>query len=373
MSEVVPEVWVVSNFPPPVHGVSAFNQEIVKAMHERNLSVRVFPVGTRGSLAGVQRVSPTKAVEGVGDMIRFVGAALTARHSRDRAILYFTPSQGGAAVFRDEVVSAIGRRRFRRTVAHVHGCAWINVWKKGGRVAETMARVLANCDVVICLGKTYAREMRIVTGANCVGIDNGVAMPLATGPKNPPKECERIELVYLSNLMRAKGVWTAAFALRNLVRRGLQARLRYAGAWRDALEEAEFSYLFEDEIRAGSIEVMGFVSGESKVRLLDTAHFLLLPTMLLEGQPLSLVEGMARGVVPITTNQGGIGDILDFANSSRLSSSEYADPDSIADAVAALVSNAEQYCAASQSCLRRVQNGLTADACNRRVIDAIVS
>ena len=50
--------------------------------------------------------------------------------------------------------------------------------------------------------------------------------------------------------------------------------------------------------------------GERKTRLLGEAHALLFPTYHREGLPYALLEGMAAGLVPITTRVGAIPDVV---------------------------------------------------------------
>jgi hypothetical protein len=60
------EVWIVSNFPPPVHGVSAFNQEFCLALKRKNIRLRIFPIGTSGNFSQVETFAFSKVI---GDSI----------------------------------------------------------------------------------------------------------------------------------------------------------------------------------------------------------------------------------------------------------------------------------------------------------------
>jgi glycosyltransferase involved in cell wall biosynthesis len=69
----------------------------------------------------------------------------------------------------------------------------------------------------------------------------------------------------------------------------------------------------------GAIQFLGKVEGHRKEKALLEAHFLVLPTRYPhEGQPLVLIEAMSAGAVPVTTDQGGIPDLMSFAGSERL-------------------------------------------------------
>lgn len=355
------EVWIVSNAPPPVHGVSAFNAALRVRLDERGVPQRLFRVGTRGAFTGVERMSGPKLVRDAGAL-----AALTlacAREPAARSVIYFTPSQGGMAVLRDAAVARIARASRRRLVAHIHGCAWLTTWERGGWQARLMLDSLRACARIICLGETYARRMADATGLPCVGVNNGVVAPAITQTRAAPRPGECIELLYLSNFVRSKGLWTAAQGLRELRARHLPARLRCAGAWLREEDRAEFLREFEREIADGTLEVIGFASGEVKRRLFSESHFFILPTELAEGQPLSLIEAMASGLVPVTTRQGGIEDLFGFDDWEDLANSDHRNPAAVATTIATLAHHRQRYERLSSRCIDRYRQELTMDRC----------
>lgn len=219
----VAEIWIVSNLPPPVHGVAAFNAALLGELAARGIDCRTFSIGTRRDLRDVARVGVTKTVADAAAILR-LGVALAHARIADRmpAAIYITPCQGGAGVLRDLAITLVARGLGGRLVAHVHGCAWLAIRDRGGWQAQVMEAALRACDRTICLGPTFAGKLRTATGVACVGINNGVL----SSQRDPddvraPEPGTRIELLFLSNLYRAKGLWIAAGAVRALARRGI--------------------------------------------------------------------------------------------------------------------------------------------------------
>ncbi|WP_425557446.1 glycosyltransferase [Deinococcus aluminii] len=68
---------------------------------------------------------------------------------------------------------------------------------------------------------------------------------------------------------------------------------------------------------AGSVDLLGWVDAARSARLLEEADVLVLPSFF-EGQPLALIEGMARGVALVSTAVGGIPDLIEDGVSGRL-------------------------------------------------------
>src|SRR5256885_14024040 len=106
----VARIWIVSNLPPPVHGVSAFNAALVGELANRGIDCRTFSIGTRRDLRDVARVGVTKTIADAAVILRLGVALARARIAgRMPAAIYFTPRQGGAGVLRDLAIVRVAR------------------------------------------------------------------------------------------------------------------------------------------------------------------------------------------------------------------------------------------------------------------------
>jgi glycosyltransferase involved in cell wall biosynthesis len=207
----------------------------------------------------------------------------------------------------------------------------------------------------------------------CVGINNGVASSRRDPDEiRAPEPGTRIELLFLSNLYRAKGLWIAAEAVRVLTRLGTEARLRCAGEWLFDHERADFAVEFAAELAAGTIELVGFAGDAAKARLFASSHFFVLPIPGdVEGQPLALLEAMAHGVVPITTTAGGMVDIV--PDGSGLASSEHVNPERVAQRIAILSRDREAYARAAREVLAYQRAALTMVRCTDEVVRTLLT
>jgi glycosyltransferase involved in cell wall biosynthesis len=371
----VAEIWIVSNFPPPVHGVAAFNAALLEELASRGIDCRTFSVGTRGDLREVARVGVTKAIGDAAAIVRLGLALARARVAgRMPAAIYFTPCQGGAGVLRDLAIARVARGFGGRLVAHIHGCAWLALWERGGWQAQVMEAALRACDRTLCLGPTFAAKLSTATGVACVGVNNGVVSSRRDpADVHAPESGSRIELLFLSNLYRAKGLWIAAAAARALARRGIDVRLRCAGAWLFDQERADFVVEFAAELAAGAIELVGFADQVAKARLFASSHFFVLPIPGdVEGQPLALLEAMAHGVVPITTTAGGMVDVFP-ERGAGLASSEHVDPERVAHRIVALSRDPEAYARAAREVLAHQRAALTMTRCTDDVVRTLLA
>jgi glycosyltransferase involved in cell wall biosynthesis len=122
----------------------------------------------------------------------------------------------------------------------------------------------------------------------------------------------------------------------------------------------------------GAIQFLGKVDGQHKEKALLDAHVLVLPTRYPhEGQPLVLIEAMSAGAVPVTTDQGGIPDLMSFAGSERLVSPSHENGRGIARTIEALIREPREYEALSARCLERFRSHLTMDRCVTEILAVV--
>lgn len=363
-------VSIVSNLPPPVHGVSVFNELLVGELDRAGVPYRFYRVGSIESGSNLGGFGFKKLIRDAGVLLRVVFDAIRGPRGTSR-VLYFTPSQGGPGVYRDFLVGAIGRLLFQRVVTHIHGCGWITIREQSGFRGRIMLNALRASDAVICLGQGFSHRMKEHTRLNCVPVNNGAPAVEGGSGKRLPIEGP-IALLFLGNFLPAKGLQIAARATRILLSRRCFIVLRCAGSWRQKGDERDFVERFRPELHEGSIEILGPVSRARKEELLRAAHFMLLPTTYaLEGQPLALLEALSCGVVPMTTDQGGISDLMTFPGSERLISREYLSPEDLASAIEAFIRNPEEFAVASQACHSHFERHLTFEACSQRVLSIL--
>jgi len=144
--------------------------------------------------------------------------------------------------------------------------------------------------------------------------ENGVEDEIFAAEEEIKQKIERykiddtIRIVYLSNLLESKGILDLFEAVTIVRGQGKKIHLDVAGAIEPAIEDRVNAYLKE---LGNTVTYHGVVEGEKKRELLLNNYIFCLPTYYSnEGQPISILEAMANGCVIVTTDHGGIGDIV---------------------------------------------------------------
>jgi len=111
---------------------------------------------------------------------------------------------------------------------------------------------------------------------------------------------KKIKILFLSRLLREKGVFETVDAFLKLSKKFDNIELTIAGDGKDLLE------LKETVKDSKNIIVTGYVEGQEKIDLFNENHIYCFPTFYGEGLPISILEAMTFGMPVITTNMGGL-------------------------------------------------------------------
>ena len=120
-----------------------------------------------------------------------------------------------------------------------------------------------------------------------------------------PAQRPNLTLGYLGRIEPNKGMTELLEALKICKAEGIKFKVIFAGK-----EQTEGEYLPKFEEALGEdFEYCGLVSGETKREFLDSLDVFVMPTYF-EGLPMSLLETMSYGAVPVVTKVGSIPTVV---------------------------------------------------------------
>jgi glycosyltransferase involved in cell wall biosynthesis len=132
------------------------------------------------------------------------------------------------------------------------------------------------------------------------------------------KDTNKINLVYLSNIMSSKGIFELIEAFEELSRKYDNIYLNIAGGYisDEYMSIDEVKEKFEKAISQNDrIKYLGKTFGEDKVRLLQSSDIFVLPSYYKsEAFPISIIEAMACENAIVTTNYKYLPEIVDRNN-----------------------------------------------------------
>lgn len=350
-----PRFLLVGTRAPPINGQSIAFGMLLQGFVSTNTAVDVIDISERTG-----RRDRDFSFARVVQVLRL--AISVWRACRSARLAYLTIAQSRWGFIRDALLIWTASLARRPIVLHLHG----------GNYAGFFASEIPLLRVVI--RKTLRRAARIIVlsgalrhdfeflGADRAGsirvVPNGCPVPLRPPRKAP---LEKVQLLYLSNLLLQKGYLDCIDALVEVRRRlpGWNIKLVLAGSF--MLGEDEYATPLEMEralrkhIRylglEDGVEIAGVIDGDRKDVLLRDSDIFVLPTYYRnEGQPISLLEAMASGLPSIVTAWRGIAEIVTHEVNGLIVPSQ--DALAIADAVVRLCENPSLYEALSVASTR---------------------
>lgn len=217
------------------------------------------------------------------------------------AVVHYSFPLSTASVLRDPLFMWMVRRRGMRMMVHVHGGLFLTAKKIPWLQMRILKRVFAMSVPFIALSDGEVQVIRERFGAKDVSsLPNCVDLHGAESFQREVSH-EVLNIGYLGRIAETKGMGYLLAACGHLKRENVPFTLYLAGK-----EEREGEYLPRFErLLDDRLKYAGVVSGKEKTDFLKLLDIFVLPSYF-EGLPMSLLECMSFGVVPLTTAVGSI-------------------------------------------------------------------
>jgi glycosyltransferase involved in cell wall biosynthesis len=235
-----------------------------------------------------------KPVAKLARLIRSGGYSLIHTHT-PRAALLGRPASLLAGVpmvhhAHSQTATEVGSRVLSRFNAVVE---WLSLWRAAGVicVSESICRYLREHG--------YARRRLWL-------VPNGVPLAESLPPRTPPAGEWTVGTVAL--FRPRKGVEVLLEAISRLRSQGLPARLRAVGRFQSPEYEREILIRTEQLGLAGAVDWVGF--RQDVAAELAQIDIFVLPSLIAEAMPMSILEAMAAGTPVVGSRVDGVTDLV---------------------------------------------------------------
>jgi glycosyltransferase involved in cell wall biosynthesis len=266
-----------------------------------------------------------------------------------------------ASVARKAALLWVARAVRVPVVLHVHTGDFGVFYDRMPRpVRWCIRRTLGRASAVVALGQLLARRLQhIAPNAQIIAIPNGIRI---VGRSRRAGGNEPVHVVFLGEIGARKGAFRLLDAWSKLVTDGSNlapARLTIAGDGDVDRARAVVARLHLAE----SVQVHSWLSPAEVADLLGTAHVLALPSRS-EGQPMAVLEAMARGLCVVASTVDGIPELIEDGASGVLVAPN--DVDALATALRTVINDHELRDRLGDAALDRARQTFDLDVIWRR-------
>ena len=222
------------------------------------------------------------------------------------ALVHINLPMNPMGIVRDYLLFLITRIQNKKVILHIHGGRLLMIPAKNLLLRKIIKYLLNYSDKVVVLSAIEKEILLTNYGfANADFLENAVdTSTIAFWPFSDAEDGRVVKptILYLARIIESKGIDDVIVALKELSTLN-KFRFILCGSGDNAVEvAAQFrTFLPEDDF-----EFRGAVAGKEKWDIIYRADIFLLPSRHSEGLPMSLLETMAAGKVPVVTDEASM-------------------------------------------------------------------
>jgi glycosyltransferase involved in cell wall biosynthesis len=306
----------IGPFPPPIHGMSLANKMLRDGLKNKGHNVETIDTNTEkvfGNQSQRGRFSSRRFFTSSFQILKGITKIIFGRNFN---VIYINPSQSVWGYLKYTPFIFASSLRGIPVFIHIHGGYFRTMYNKTtGWKRLLIDQSLKRLSGAIVLGNSLRCLFEGLLPEDKIYVcPNGVEDEIFASEEEVQDKTSRWEndgtlrILYLSNLMKDKGILDLFQAAAILKSKGTTFHMDIAGAIEPEIKEEVERHL---ENLKSEATYHGVVTGERKKHLLRKNYVFCLPTYYpIEGQPISILEAMANGCGIVTTDLGGIKDIV---------------------------------------------------------------
>lgn len=306
-------VLFVTPLPPPIHGSSIVSEFIKNSkLIKDEMDCQYVNLSTSRSVSEIGKFHIAKLFRFVMSYLVVLWKLLTHRYD----LVYLAITVGGVGFLKDCPFVLMAKLFCKKVVVHHHNKGMSKYVDK--MPYKVLYRLVYNKVKVILLSWNLFDDISTIVNKDDILICPNGLPPLAWNVLR--KEDKKVpNILFLSNLIESKGVFVLLDACRIMMRENLKFSVTFVGGEskminRDVLEKA----MKDRGLTSGcgiEMEYVGPKYGKDKEYYWNNADIFVLPTCYeCECFPLVVIEAMQHKLSVVSTDEGGIVDIVDNWN-----------------------------------------------------------
>lgn len=365
-----------------VNGQSMMFQLLIDEVYHRNIKIIVVDIGV-SAFSNKNRVSGKFSILKALDYTIILTKLFFILLFNQKQTVYVTTAQSKVGFIRDYFIILFARFFNCKIIAHQFGANYIGFYNSQSpflqkKIKETLSKV----DKLVVEGDYTKAQFSFLPDYESIvySLPNGLPEKVDSSKIESKRldVTQPIKMFYLSNLIESKGFWDVLEAVNLLTNvEKINVEVVFAGKFLDAVDDQKFqnadeakktffSYIEKNNLQKKVLYFEGLYS-KAKAEEFKQSHFFLLPSYYInEGQPVSVLEALAYGCVPIVTEYRLIPSMVNEKNGFFVNPKS---PLEIVTIIKNLSRNPDLYATYSQSAIDYYLNNFTADKYTEKLIN----
>ncbi|WP_288428169.1 glycosyltransferase family 4 protein [uncultured Spirosoma sp.] len=307
------KVLFLTPLPPPFYGSALSSQTCLNVLKSDNrFEVINIKINYSDSLCNLNKFSLKKII-GFADVLNQIFVSIK-KFKPD--LVYLMPATSGFAFWRDIIIAIILKMFGLRIIFHLrtriicHGLI--------GFIRLKIFKYVFSSQKVILLGKELIADIEnIVDRNNILLLTNAIEQHISDDEFNSifsfkNNDTRNLKLLFLSNMIKAKGWPKALHAAKILSDKGFCFEFYFAGSWISREDEIEFYHTVSGYDLSDKVYFLGHADLDKKKELFNKCDVLIFPTEYrLETFGRVIIEAMEYGIPVIANGIGTIPSIIE--------------------------------------------------------------
>lgn len=299
-----PRILFIGTLPPPVHGSAVVSQQIKNSeVINDAFDCDWVNLGASRTIEEVGKRNLQKPFRLFVALCREFLLLLTHKYE----LCYLAITCYGVGFLKDSPFVLLCKLFKRRIVIHQHNkgmAGFVNKWP----FKWLLPLCYKNTKVILLSWSLYPDIENVVPKERVAVCPNGIKVRQGFSNKQEDEE-KPIRLLFLSNLIESKGIFVLLDALRLLKEKGYSFVCDFVGGETKSIDSRRFNEEVEKRGLFNMALYRGTKYGEDKDLAYSEAEVFVYPT-LDDCFPLAILEAMEHRLPIVTTNIGGISDLV---------------------------------------------------------------
>lgn len=297
----------IINLPPPVYGANVVGKYIQdSAVINSRFSCNYINLTTEKQLNTENKFGVKKFFT----CLKLYANVFTELVKKRYDLYYMTANAAGGGFYKDFMIIVL-LKIFRCNIVYHYHNKGVSKGEKIGWLNKMYTFQFKNTHAILLAPSLYADVKKYLPAEKVFFCANGIPEELNIDLEkiNQEKNKKAVpEILFLSNMMKGKGVFVLLEACKILHEKKLLFKMIFIGGWLDITEKEFFDFVNAYNLQS-CVSYEGKKYGDEKTKFFESVDIFVFPTYYHnEAFPLVNLEAMQFGLPIISTNEGGIPD-----------------------------------------------------------------